>query len=527
MDIFDEIEQSGDIFDQIEQQPTEDVQPVAQPEGLASKLGDRVERTTDMVQRQMGSDSVIQNVSNAPVAGILAAGQAAGGALDIVGAGVSKVVGAVTPEPVKEFVGDAAASILGTDAGKAALNAIAQGQEKWDQFSENFPDAAMAIEAAVNLSAFGITKKAGQMIGREAADIASDTTRAFSRLAPEQIDNKILGEIKYGINKGIRPTVVGKDSFSKINSYYRKASEAVEAIVDSKSSLNFVDDAGNFVSGRLPENLSEFSQAIMQTKKEVFKQYDKLASSVSGESVDPSSIARMLKILAQKKEIRGAAGDVSNYALKRAEELESIGKLTTTQAQDMLQIMNKQLESFYKNPTATEANNRVIEAYIANALRKKLDKVIESATGKEYQSLKNKYGALSAIEKEVNKRFIVDARKNAKGLLDFTDIASGNQVISAVTRGDALRIANAATTKIISEIYKKFNDPNEAIKKMFKNVDALKSRKESFTPNSALFRGGANAVEDYQRMRRDKALYNELDASNKEFFDSIHKQGLE
>lgn len=527
MDIFDEITtDTGDIFDQIGPDPEQQIQ---QPSGLYERLEDRWNKTKDMQQRQM-SGGVVSDVANIPKVAILGAGQAVGAGLDIAGTAIGKAVGAVVPDMAKDYAKEKAVDILQTDAGQKGLMALRAGQEAWDGFSKSYPDAAMSLEALFNFGSLGIAAKAtktaagaAQAVAKEGMDIADDAARVLTKIAPEHINGRLLGEVRKGIEKGLRPTVIGKGSSGQIAKYYRKAKDAVEAIVENKDKLRFVDEFSNAATGRLPENLDEMVQAISQVKKEIFSKYNALAQGVEGEVVDTTSLVRMLRMIGNKKAVRGGAPDVANFALKRAGEIEELGNLTASQAQDMLQVLNQRLINFHKQPVLTEANNQVIEEVIADALRNKLGKVIQGATGENYAGLRSQYGALSSIEREATHRFLVDARKNPAGLLDFTDIASANQIVSAITGGGPLKILNAATTKGVSSYFKWKNDPNTHIKRMFKNVETLKTRRDSFTPKSTLVKSYQEAKESSRKLKETRDLYNDLDAANKEFFNSIHK----
>ena len=66
-----------------------------------------------------------------------------------------------------------------------------------------------------------------------------------------------------------------------------------------------------------------------------------------------------------------------------------------------------------------------------------------------------------------------DARKNSKGLIDYTDIFSGGQVVSGILSGNPAAIASGVTQKSISAYFKFLNNPNRAVKQMFESADKL------------------------------------------------------
>jgi len=70
-----------------------------------------------------------------------------------------------------------------------------------------------------------------------------------------------------------------------------------------------------------------------------------------------------------------------------------------------------------------------VDMLAANNLRRALDTAVENSG---YMELRRDYGALREIEKEVSNRALVDARKNTKGLLDFTDIYTAAEMARAI-----------------------------------------------------------------------------------------------
>ena len=125
---------------------------------------------------------------------------------------------------------------------------------------------------------------------------------------------------------------------------------------------------------------------------------------------------------------------------------------------------------------------------MVNKLREVLDGAIGQYSGTGYQALKHQYGALSAIEKDVTHRALMDARKNTKGLLDFADIASGAQVVSSLLKGNFGGVITGSAMKAIQSYYKYLNDPNTSISKMFSAIERAKS-------------GQANAVSQTGKIR--------------------------
>lgn len=294
--------------------------------------------------------------------------------------------------------------------------------------------------------------------------------KAITSKSPEQIDAYVAGKFE----KGVKPSVAGKNTTSQVGSYQNKVLQAVKTIADNKSNLNLVDEYGE-PTGKLPQNLKQFADAIDQTKKQVFSKYDALqkAAGENGAKVELVPISNELRLIQNSPVIEDLHPEVAKYAESKANALEKRGSYTTEQTQDAISNLNKSLEAFYKNPSYETASRASIDAMIANQLRSTLDGVIENSNVSDasYQALKNQYGALRSIEKDVVHRSIVDARKNIKGLIDFSDIATGAEVLKGLATLNPATIATGLTGKAIAAYYKYLNNPNTAIKQLFNQLE--------------------------------------------------------
>jgi hypothetical protein len=296
---------------------------------------------------------------------------------------------------------------------------------------------------------------------------------------PAVLDKKINSAINKGINKAIRPSVVGKRTSTQAKGYYDKARTAVQEIVKNKDNMTLLDSQGN-VSKGLPKTLNEFSQAIEQTKRNVFSEYDALAQEAGrqGIKIDLDKSASKIKPVIKNKVLEDFSPETIEYASKRIESLQGRAEYTALETQEAIQLLNQSMEKFYRDPSPQLKGQAFVDSLIANDLRKQLDTSISKATGKNYQGLKKKYGALKTIEKDVNHRAIVDARKNNKGLIDFSDVFSGHQIISGMLRADPAAMAGGAAAKSVSSYFKMLNDPNRIVKTMFSDVEKISNKQK-------------------------------------------------
>ncbi|HSW40419.1 MAG TPA: hypothetical protein VLL97_13100, partial [Acidobacteriota bacterium] len=335
----------------------------------------------------------------------------------MLGGAVGATGGALTTLPVA-----GAGAIPGGLAGAGlGLGIGQQGQNLIDQLA-GLKQPKSALEEAARTGKDVVSGALMEMGGPIVGAVAGKMAKPAAKL------------IEKGINKAIRPSVVGKQTAAQNAKYMDQAGEAVNEILKNRNTLVLTTESGNKVAGKIPRNLNQFAEAIEQTKTAVFKKYDALnkAAGGKGAKVDLNPIADELDKVASSKIMQTHSPDVASYAAKKAESLRAAGTHTMEEAQEAIKIYNESLKSFYKNPSYETANKAAVDAAVVNQLRKQLDTVIEGAVGPGYQSLKKTYGSLKTVEKDVVHRAIVNARKNTKGLIDFTDIMTSGDIIAGL-----------------------------------------------------------------------------------------------
>lgn len=287
-------------------------------------------------------------------------------------------------------------------------------------------------------------------------------------------------------NKAVKPTITGKGTAQQVEKYQDNVLSGVQSIMENKPSLKFTDEYGEVIQGQAPKSLQQASEAIDQTKKKIFEQYDALAKKAgeSGAMVPTQPVIDELATIINNKSVALANPKAINYAkelMDRLAQKDAQGNiigyetLTPSEAQDVVQHLNQSLQAFYKNPTYDTATQAGIDALFANKLRTGLDESISNLSG-AYQGLKNEYGALSSIEKDVVKASLRDARKNIKGLIDFSDVLSGGELVSGILSMNPASIAKAGVMKGVSEYIKYLNNPNRIISKVFQSAEKLPPR---------------------------------------------------
>ena len=344
-----------------------------------------------------------------------------------------------------------------------------------------YPDAAKDLRDVVDIATFGIGKFAEKPLLGEVKAIGKDiASGAKVILTPseESIQSKVLTLFQ----KSIKPTA--KKTLSQAERYNTQTINALRTIKANAENLNIEDISGELVS-RSPQTINELAQGIDQTKKLVFDQYDNLAKQAgdSGATIDAKPIASEVEKVAQNKALQITNPEIIKYAQNWSERLRNFDVLDTETTQEVIRLMNNNLQTFYKNPTYESASKVAVDAGIANNFRKALDDAIEGATGEQYQILKNQYSALKAIENDVVRASMRDARKNTKGLLDYTDIFTGGQMIGGILSLNPAMFSKGAIERGFKEYIKFLNDPNRAVANIFEklNIETTKP----FEPISA------------------------------------------
>jgi hypothetical protein len=196
--------------------------------------------------------------------------------------------------------------------------------------------------------------------------------------------------------------------------------------------------------------------------------------------VDLNPIVKELRKLG-KSTLAESDSDVVRAANQLADNYAAKVAYTPLEAQEAIKNFNGKLQAFYRQATPNYASrSAAIDAMVANKMREALDTTIEKATGPGYQALKNAYGQVRSIEKDVVHRSIVQGR-NVKGGLGSTllDIASGDQLIHALVHFDPSALASAAGFQIFRSMREHMFSPNRAVKQMFEAAEKLRQTQPS------------------------------------------------
>ena len=301
----------------------------------------------------------------------------------------------------------------------------------------------------------------GAVLGAGGAVVKKGVVGAAKVIAKpfQSIETRTTQAINDAIDKGLKPSVKGNAVKKEV--FRTKATQAFHVINEYKPTLA---REGEEAIQRNPETRAEMLDAVSQAKKQVFHEYDNLAreSNDAGAKFNPSSIESRLDAISNDKAYNP---EIRNYAQTVKAEISELRGENMSVVQARIQDLNSSLAGYFENRVPKAKAQ--IDASTAALMRDQTDKQINSLTGGHWQDIRNKYGALSTIERDLERQVAVEARKAQKGLLDFTDIFTGGDLLAGVVTQNPALIAKGAAGKGVKEIYKYLNDPNRYIKNAF------------------------------------------------------------
>jgi len=457
-------------------------------DSVKSDFNRRTQEVSQMIDRQKTP------LVSAPITAMVTAAESVGMLGDVAAEGISRVYKNVVSENKQEEVKEAFRRLGETSVGKIGIDAFQKGTEEFAKFEKWNPDAALAIKSMLNMlggsmipkPTTALTKKgikATAMTAKEAKHIVDD----FVGLTRKEIDPTDMSGTLPIVSSGYPKSVGLKTKHVKadkhIDNLLDNANLAVRTIIDNIDNIKIPDGSGGFISG-VPTTLREFSQAIGSTKEILFKQYDDIARKAgqTGAKVEIDPLASELLSLSKDK---GMTTDIRKYAKQQYDELLNDGPLSTMEAQTRVKVLNNKLGTILDYQSSP---HRVVDSLIRNNLRKGLNNVVESLDGTgSYANFKKQYGALRSIEEDVSKKAMQFANKKEKGFIDYSDIFTHSELAAGIATLSPVKTIKGATGIGLKMRYKFLNDPNNAVKSMFKNSESV-MKGESYKPKSFLLK---------------------------------------
>lgn len=461
--------------------PLTPAQPSAPKQSLASSIWQSLVANPVVNQVKSGIDQIKQGASTIK-SGTASPGQGAEAGLGIESGISSILTSPLAPlfSPVQKVIQATANKISDIPAvQKFAQSPAGNNTARVATDLSNVGNVAGTITGADQ--AVKAAPAAIDMIGdkvQSGIDLASQG-KDIVKAAIQSSDEKVSSNIVSDYNKAIKPSVAGKTAPGQLDTYNGQVVSAVKSIIANKDNLSFANDNGDIQTGKLPQTRGELADAVAQTKKSIFNQYDAIAQKAGeqGAKVNLTPIADSLGEVVNNEALKITNPSAIEYAKGIQERLTNSDGTPKTidaqTAQDVIQNYNDSLKAFYRNPTYDTASRAAIDAHVVSQIRTGLDETIKNTTGENYQGLKNEYGALSSIEKDVNKAAIAQAKQtgtNTAGLGKYVDVFSGGDIVSGLLSLNPSLFFKGIAQTGISHYFQWFNSPDRLVGTMFKTA---------------------------------------------------------
>ena len=303
-----------------------------QVKGFIDRVNERrKERTSEVAQTF--TDYSKGNLSGAELALQTAGKGAAGMTMDVIGEGLvsagrgaSAIIPDAIEEPVKEFASDSFNSLMQSDIGKKAYEAVSYGSEAWKWFKEENPRAAKDVESVVNIGLLftpaktratakpTIIGKARTKVGKAAGKQIRDNRNTFIKdlVLPKKTPTVLKSEVARTTEKGsgifktsvVKPTTRESkiiDEVLKIHGVTVKKSAQQNYTAINKTNIKLAKKLERDVlKSRASITVAESSQAIDDAVKVIIDESPIIVGNLKTTALRVSNKAK--KILAEHSE---------------------------------------------------------------------------------------------------------------------------------------------------------------------------------------------------------------------------------
>ena len=392
-------------------------------------------------------------------------------------------------------------------------------------FSEAHPTTSANLAAAgsiaglatLPLSAPGALSGAGRFV-EDAATLGKDLLNPTSSLHISRAERAFNRSAEEASLRGTKPTDRGARTLDAAQKYDKNYKDALQTIaeysdkidpVTGKKAINIVDKEGNNIS--IPSTHHEAAQAIDDAKLAVFKDYTdyEKTSGNAGSVMTPEHFkgvdAAVNNVTVEngftKKDIAYAKDKLAEYQDMLGQSPETVSK--------RLKIINNDLQGAYNDPTRT-STHKAIDMAMATELREALDDIITKGTDPRYKELRRKYGALKSVERDINHRAKVLARKSDYGVFALTDILTNGEIGHGLLTANPAIFAKGLIGKATKKLIEHHNNPDRYLSDAFKKAYRLdKLKKEAMGIPSSTGAANAETLRGNQEVNAEKGPLNQ------------------
>ncbi len=284
---------------------------------------------------------------------------------------------------------------------------------------------------------------------------------------------------------GLKPSKANNRLFEEQN---KDILRGVDRIIDNQPNLRLTAPNGMELppGSTVPTTMKQMNEAMEQSEATLFQQWDPMTRRAGerGLHIDLAPVVSELRALAKNPKVADVNLGMPEQMEKYAAAYEARGSYTPLETQEVIREINRKYES-------GEVSKSILEP-IARILRKQMDETITKAEGPGWQRLRDDYGALRAMDKDVTRAVERIARKPNSGLAQLGDLISSSEFIHGLITLNPAALSRAVGMRGANELHRLFNDPNRIIERMFK--DRIASRTPRPPPRSPLLSLGTRSL---------------------------------
>jgi hypothetical protein len=396
-------------------------------------------------------------------------GQGAGFVNDVVGEGMKAGYRALVPDKAQEAISSGIKSYMAESPN--LTGAIQGASDIYGAAQKANPEGMRMLEAGANIAGALPVVQGLKRPVMEGVNIAKDVLSK----TPEAINKAIDGVVKSNLGKSIRIAPQGKPTWSAVEGYFDKSGGAVQDIIKNKENLQLTNIVGDAVKNQLPETRIQMAQAIQDTKSLLFNEFNakQVAGGKKGAVIDLEPIAKELDAVIKNKTLLADADGrvIIEHAIQQQAFLREAGSFTPQQAQEWITRANSKLSPAYAKGTYQDISKAGVDESMASMMRKNLDNALDQVGEKGYQELKNRYGALTQLEKGANKASVASLSK--ANMPNFFDITSGTALVHGLLSMNPATITAAGFMEALNVARRHFQNPDTYVKAMFSKTEKL------------------------------------------------------
>ena len=363
-------------------------------------------------------------------------------------------------------------------------------------------------------TAYAATKFAGTAFGNMAAGetVAPILGRA-AEFAPQEGIVPASSAAVRSVGHQLLPSIVDGPTESLLTRGIKPGKNNVNWNADIQTAAPLIKSAEQQL-GHPIQGVDDALTATNLAKKQVWQQYQQRLgpAAAQGAVIDGNQIADAMM---NSIDARTAAQNPGLIAKVKATADTYRRPIPLSQAEDFLQSANKDLTNYYaKNKVGQQVaqNDPEMASTVAegNALRAGLYNKLDQLTGPGAAQIKQAYGSLSNVEKELTGRQLVAARQNPESLSEqLSTVAGAGKIVKGIVTASPGDILEGAQNIGVSRALKARNSSDEMITRAFaKAKPASPFPQPTFRPVAGLLPAQAqgNQLPYYPQMTPDEQL---------------------